>query len=64
VEGDEDEYTVKIVWTGEVWIKWKDNLLMSLDSPIGVAIKWHKIGDVVKMRFGNVRKKVTIIKVD
>jgi transcription elongation GreA/GreB family factor len=64
VEWDKDEYTVKIVWTGEVWIKWKDNLLISLDSPIGISLKWHKVWDVVKMRLGNDRKEVTIVKVD
>lgn len=63
IEWDKDEYTVKIVWTGEVGIVWKDNLLMSLDSPIGIAIKWHKVWDVVKMRLGNDRKDVTIKKV-
>ncbi len=64
VEWDKDAYKVKIVGTGEVGIKGKDDLLMSLDSPIGLAIKWHKAGDVVKMRLGNDRKNVTIVKVN
>ncbi len=63
VEWDKDEYTVKIVGTGEVWITWKDNLLMSLDSPMWIAIKWHKEWDVVKMRLGNERKEVAILKI-
>ncbi len=63
VEGDDDEYIVKMVWTGEVWIEWKDNLLVSFDSPMGAAIKWHKVWDVVKMRIGNDKKDVTILKV-
>ena len=64
VEWDKDVYTVKIVGTGEVWIKGKDDLLMSLDSPIGLAIKWRKEWDVVKMRLGNDRKEVIIVKVN
>ena len=63
IEWDKDEYTVKIVWTWEVEVKGKDNLLISLDSPIGIAIKWHKAGDEVKMRLGNNRKLVKILKV-
>ena len=64
IDWDKDEYIVKIVWTWEVWIQGKDNLLMSLDSPIGMSIKWHKAWDVVKMRLGNDRKNITIIKVN
>ncbi len=63
IEWDKDEYTVKIVWTWEVEVKGKDNLLISLDSPIWLAIKWHKEGDEVKMRLGNNRKLVKILKV-
>jgi transcription elongation GreA/GreB family factor len=63
IEWDKDEYTVKIVWTWEVWIEGKDNLLISLDSPIGAAIKWHKSWEEVKMRLGNDRKLIKILKV-
>jgi len=63
VEWDKDEYTVKIVWTWEVWIEGKDNLLISLDSPIWAAIKWHKAWDEVKMRLGNDRKLIKVLKV-
>jgi hypothetical protein len=54
---------VKIVWTWEVWIEGKDNLLISLDSPIWAAIKWHKAWDEVKMRLGNDRKLIKVLKV-
>lgn len=63
IEWDKDEYTVSIVWIWEVGIVWDDDLLISLDSPIGHAIKWHKAWDEVKMRLGNDRKSVKILKV-
>jgi hypothetical protein len=46
-----------------VGIDWDDTLSISLDSPIWHAIKWHKAWDEVKMRLGNDRKSVKIIKV-
>jgi transcription elongation factor GreA len=64
IEWDDAEYIVKIVWTWEVQINSKDNLLISLDSPIWLAIKWHKKWDVVKMRLWNDRKNVKILKVE
>lgn len=63
IEGDKDEYNVKIVWIGEVGINGKDNLSISLDSPMGIAIRGHKEWDEVKMRLGNDRKNVKILKV-
>ena len=63
VEWDDDTYNVTIVWTWEVGIDWDDTLSISLDSPIWHAIKWHKAWDEVKMRLGNDRKSVKIIKV-
>jgi len=64
IEWDKDEYIIKVVWTGEVWVEWKDNLLISLDSPIWVAIRWHKAWEEVKMRLWNDRKTIKILKVD
>lgn len=64
IEWDKDEYSIKIVWTWEVWINWKDDLSISLDSPIWSSIKWHKSWDDVKMRIWNERKSVKILKVD
>lgn len=63
IEWDDAVYTVKIVWTWEVQINWKDDLLISLDSPIWGAIRWHKAGDTVKMRLWNDRKTVSILTV-
>lgn len=63
IEWDKDKYDVKIVWIWEVGINGKDNLFISLDSPMGIALRGHKEGDEVKMRFGNDRKNVKILKV-
>lgn len=63
IEWDDAVYTIKIVWTWEVQINGKDDLLISLDSPVWAAIKWHKKWDTVKMRLGNDRKNVTILSV-
>jgi transcription elongation GreA/GreB family factor len=63
IEWDKNEYTIKIVWTWEVGISWKDDLLVSLDSPIWAAIKWHKAWDDVKMRLGNDRKTIKVLKI-
>ncbi|HPC34362.1 MAG TPA: GreA/GreB family elongation factor [Candidatus Absconditabacterales bacterium] len=63
IEGDDDTYNVTVGGTGEVGVVGDNDLLISLDSPIGSAIKGHKAGDEVKMRLGNDRKSVKIIKV-
>ncbi len=63
IEWDKDEYTVTIVWIWEVAIAWEDDLLISFDSPIWHAIKWHKAWDEVKMRLWNDRKSIKILKV-
>jgi transcription elongation factor GreA len=65
IEWDKDTYTVTIVWTWEVKINdgSKDDLFISLDSPIWSAIKWHKAWDEVKMRLWNERKNIKILEV-
>ncbi len=63
IEWDKDEYSLKVVGTWEVWIKGKDDLLVSLESPVWLAIRGHKEWDEVKMRLGNTRKQVKILKV-
>lgn len=65
IQGDKDLYTCTIVGTWEVKINdWsKDDLLISLDSPVWSAIKWHKAWDEVKMRLWNDRKNIKIIEV-
>lgn len=64
IEWDDAVYTTKIVWTWEVKINGKDDLLISLDSPIWLAIRGHKAGETVKMRLGNERKNVSILTVE
>ena len=65
IQWDKDMYTCTIVGTWEVKINdWsKDDLLISLDSPVWSAIKWHKAWDEVKMRLWNDRKSIKIIEV-
>ena len=63
IEWDDDTYNVTVGWTWEVGVVGDNDLLISLDSPIWSAIKWHKAWDEVKMRLWNDRKSVKIIKV-
>jgi len=65
IQWDKDMYTCTIVGTWEVKINdWsKDDLLISLDSPVWSAINWHKAWDEVKMRLWNDRKTIRIIEV-
>ena len=58
IEWDDAVYNVTIVWTWEVKINGKDDLLISLESPIWTAIKWHNAWETVKMRLSNERKNV------
>ena len=55
-------YDVEIVGTGEVDID--DSFKISLQSPIGSAIRNKKVGDIVKVRLIGSRKEVTIIAID
>ena len=55
-------YTVEIVGTGEVEIT-DDSMKISLQSPIGYAIKDKKEWDSVQMRLDNDRQKVKILSV-
>lgn len=67
---DGDIYTVTIVGTWETTMEFddkikvvKDSIKISLESPIGLAIKWKKAGDEVKMRLSTGKKDVKIIEV-
>lgn len=67
---DNDIYTVTIVGTWETTMDFdksfkvdKDSIKMSLESPMGMAIKWKKAGDVVKMRLHTWKKDVKILDV-
>jgi transcription elongation factor GreA len=61
VEWDK-EYTADVVWTGEAWLDGKD-LKISLESPLGLAIRWKKIGDTVKMRLATGKIDVKIVNI-
>lgn len=67
---DNDIYTVDIVGTWETTMDFdknnktiKDSIKISLESPIGIAIKWKKAGDIVKMRLHTGKKDVKILEV-
>ncbi len=67
---DKDIYTVTIVGTWETSMDFdknfkveKGSIKMSLESPIGIAIKGKKAGDTVKMRLNTGKQDVKIIEV-
>lgn len=62
IEDEEKEYEVTIVGSGEVGTK-EENLLVSLDSPLGQAIRGKAVGDTVKMRLATTRKDVKILSI-
>ncbi len=59
IEDDEKEYTVRIVGTWEVTVDWE--LAISLESPVGQAIRGKKVGEVAKMRHESWRKNIKIL---
>lgn len=61
VEWDK-EYTADVVWTWEAGLDGKD-LKISLESPLGIAIKGKKIGETVKMRLATGKIDVKIINI-
>ena len=61
VEGDK-EYTADVVGTGESGLEGED-LKISFESPLGIALKGKKIGDVTKMRLSTGKVDVKIINI-
>ncbi len=61
VEWDK-EYTADVVGAWEAGLDWKD-LKISLESPLWLAIKGKKIGEVAKMRLATWRIDVKIINI-
>ena len=59
MEDDEKEYTVRIVGTWEVTVDWE--LAISLESPVGQAIRGKKVGETAKMRHESWRKNIKIL---
>jgi len=67
---DGDMYTITVVGTGETSMDFdknfrttKDSIKISLESPLGLAIKWKKAGEVARMRLNNERKEVKVLDV-
>jgi len=67
---DKDIYNVTIVGTWETTMEFdknyktvKDSIKISLESPLGLAIRWKKAGDLVRMRLNNDRKDIKILDV-
>ena len=67
---DNDIYTVTIVGTGETTMGFdknlkteKESIKISLESPLGLAIKWKQAWDIAKMRLNNERKELKILDV-
>ena len=58
----EKEYTVDIVGSGEAGLD-GDDLKISFESPLGIAIKGKKIWDVVKMRMSTGRSDIKVLNI-
>ena len=65
---DNDTYTVTIVGSWETTMDFdrslkavKDSIKISFESPMGMAIKGKKVGDIVRMRLHTWKKEVKII---
>ena len=59
MDDDDKEYTVRIVGTWEVTVDWE--LAISLESPVGQAIRGKKVGETAKMRHESWRKNIKIL---
>ncbi len=60
IDDKDREYTMTIVWTGEV------NVLestISLESPLGIAMRWKSEGDKVMIKAPSRRYQVEILKI-
>lgn len=57
---DEKEYTISIVGTWEAYLE-EDDLKISFESPLGIAIKGKKIWESGKMRLASGRLNVKVI---
>ena len=67
---DGDSYTVTIVGTWETSMDFdknfktvKDSIKISLESPLGLALRGKKAGEIGRMRLNNERREVKIIDV-
>lgn len=60
---DGKEYKVTIVWSGEVSAD-KNNIHISLDSPLGSAIRGKSAGETWSMRMASGRQQVKVLSVN
>jgi len=67
---DNDIFNVTIVGSWETTMEFdknfktvKDSIKISLESPMGLALKWKKSWDTVKMRLNNEKKEIRILDV-
>lgn len=67
---DGDIYNITVVGTWEINMEFddkgkvaKNSIKISLESPMGTAIRWKKAGDEVKMRLSTGKKDIKIIEV-
>ena len=65
---DDGKYTVTIVGTGETAFEFdsglkgiKDTIKISFESPMGIALRGKKVGDIVRMRLANGKKEIKIV---
>ncbi len=65
---DNDIYTVTIVGSWEITMDFdenfkaiKDSIKISLESPLGMAIKGKKVGEIGKMKLQNTKKDIKIL---
>ncbi|MDR3168285.1 MAG: GreA/GreB family elongation factor [Candidatus Peribacteria bacterium] len=63
IEGEGKEYEVIIVGSGEVGTSKEGNLLISLESPLGQAIRGKAVGESAKMRLATTRKDVKVVSI-
>jgi transcription elongation GreA/GreB family factor len=59
---DGKQHSVTMVGGGEVAVN-DDDVKISFDSPIGIAIRGKKAGETAKMRIGNNRQEVKVVSV-
>ena len=59
---DGKQYTFMIVWSGEVNVV-DDDMKISFESPIGMAIEGKKVGDTVRVRLASGRKNASILSI-
>lgn len=67
---DDGKYTITIVGTWETTLDFdnqlkgvKDTLKISFESPMGMALRGKKVGDVLKMRLANGKKEIKIVSI-